>query len=132
MYNIFVSSDRSFIFIPVLEFFLFSCPVIILTFPFFIYFLFQSVSNKKVKMSLSLYEKTAKDDEGSFTAEEKTYLDFYSSPLDKNGIRVALDKVFIFLGNTFFITFRLESINTSYYINLKQHNSSLPPLLIPF
>ena len=46
-------------------------------------------------MSLSLYEREAKD-EGSFTQEEKTLLDFYSSPLDRNGIRVALDKVFIF------------------------------------
>ena len=44
---------------------------------------------------MSLYEREAKD-EGSFSAEEKTLLDFYSSPLDRNGVRVALDKVIIF------------------------------------
>ena len=45
---------------------------------------------------MSLYEREAKD-EGSFSAEEKSLLDFYSSPLDRNGIRVSLDKVIIFL-----------------------------------
>ena len=46
---------------------------------------------------MSLYEKTAANNDNSLSEEERTYYDFYSSPLDKNGIRVALDKVkFIF------------------------------------
>ena len=44
-------------------------------------------------MSLSLYEQTATTESNVSAEEEKTLLDFYSSPLDKNGVRVALDKV---------------------------------------
>ena len=44
-------------------------------------------------MSLSLYERTAKNDDNSLTTEERTLFDFYSSPLDRNGVRVSLDKV---------------------------------------
>ena len=43
---------------------------------------------------MSLYERTAtNDDNRDLSAEERTLFDFYSSPLDKNGIRVSLDKV---------------------------------------
>ena len=81
---------------------------------------------------MSLYEREAKD-EGSFSAEEKSLLDFYSSPLDRNGIRVSLDKVIIFFKKKlhFHTTFRLESIHTSNRINHNQHDIS-PVNPLPF
>ena len=44
-------------------------------------------------MSLSLYEQTATAESNVSAEEEKTLHDFYSSPLDRNGVRCALDKV---------------------------------------
>ena len=72
---------------------------------------------------MSLYERTATDDDNNeLSAEDRTIFDFYSSPLDKNGIRVSLDKVSIFHHHVQNITFR----KSQYYINHTNMFISLP------
>ena len=101
----------------------------LLTFHF--HCIFQSVINVKTKMSLSLYERTAKNDDNSLTTEERTLFDFYSSPLDRNGVRVSLDKVQISQINisTLPFFFRLETTNCSITQITKNTKLNTPTVL---